>query len=406
MVYDAFGRMVEHYYGTTYTEPLITPIGNLGLMTTTNVSQLRIPLPGGATFASNNNELWHKDWLGSVRLVSTIGTRTARGDRAFAPYGETYDNFGASTSVNFTGDNQDLVSGTFDTPSRELNPNQGRWLSPDPARSLWNAYQYSTNPLTEKDASGLDAHDGNEDDWSPHDAGGFLMDRFFSRSAPTLGVSYLPPWSGSARASGDLIGSDIDVSYATSPVTSSFRAMWDTGILSMGFAPGNMEPPDTFAFDAMMLQQSIDNYNYCGMADCFVEPGPPRLRHAWQEPPNATIQQLKFTIPILNIPVTISDSFTIAYANASSTGDVSAVVGIDLIPSFGASFDISFDAPENPTPFATVGLGKNLGVGTLYYRPRPAGIPDQPRYQRRSASDSLHPYTMIYGHWAAHRNTE
>jgi RHS repeat-associated protein len=74
----------------------------------------------------------------------------------FAPYGEMYDNIGATTNVNFTGDNQDLVAGTFDTPSRELNPHQGRWISPDPAHAAWNAYAYSANPLTSVDSSGLD----------------------------------------------------------------------------------------------------------------------------------------------------------------------------------------------------------------------------------------------------------
>jgi len=153
VVYDAFGRMVEHLYGTTYKQPLISPIGNIGLMSKTSVSQLRIPLPGGAIYDEAN--FWHTDWLGSVRLVSTRTGRTETLDRAFAPYGETYNPFGSTVDVNFTGDNQDLTAGTFDTPNRELNPTQGRWISPDPARSDWNAYAYSSNPLGETDPSGL-----------------------------------------------------------------------------------------------------------------------------------------------------------------------------------------------------------------------------------------------------------
>lgn len=78
-------------------------------------------------------------------------------DRAFAPYGENYNNIGSTTDVNFTGDNQDFVAGTFDTPNRELNPSQGRWISPDPAHSGWNAYSYTTNPNSHTDRSGLKA---------------------------------------------------------------------------------------------------------------------------------------------------------------------------------------------------------------------------------------------------------
>ena len=152
MVYDAFGREVEKLYGGTYKERLISPIGDLGLMSRANVSQVRTPLPGGLTYVTGNN-FWHKDWLGSVRLISAH-VRTVSSDNAFAPYGELYDNFG-SGYVNFTGDNQDIVAGTFDTPNRELNANQGRWISPDPSHSSWNAYAYSTNPLGSIDPSGL-----------------------------------------------------------------------------------------------------------------------------------------------------------------------------------------------------------------------------------------------------------
>jgi len=79
-------------------------------------------------------------------------------DRAFAPYGETYNNIGTlSNDESFTGDRQDIAAGTYDTPNRELNPNQGRWISPDPVHSGWNAYSYTTNPLGAIDPGGLSA---------------------------------------------------------------------------------------------------------------------------------------------------------------------------------------------------------------------------------------------------------
>jgi phage terminase large subunit-like protein len=73
VVYDAFGRMAEHLYGGAYTEPLLSPVGKIGMMSGQSVSQMRIPLPGGATYAGTN--FLHKDWLGSVRLVSGISNR-------------------------------------------------------------------------------------------------------------------------------------------------------------------------------------------------------------------------------------------------------------------------------------------------------------------------------------------
>jgi RHS repeat-associated protein len=127
---------------------------------TTTVSAY-LPLPGGATYyqtASTNGSgyFWHKDWLGSVRLSSSVLNRTVYFDRAFAPYGQMYDNFGNTAGLNFTGDTQDSFAGLlYDTPNRELHPGQGRWISPDPAAVGWNQYAYTTNPNSFVDPLGL-----------------------------------------------------------------------------------------------------------------------------------------------------------------------------------------------------------------------------------------------------------
>lgn len=100
----------------------------------------------------------HKDWLGNVRLSSGTNSSAIIGDYAYAPYGERYNIYG-STNANqlmFTGDTQDVLAGMYDTPNRELQgAQQGRWLSPDPARSGWNQYAYPTNPNSSIDPSGL-----------------------------------------------------------------------------------------------------------------------------------------------------------------------------------------------------------------------------------------------------------
>jgi RHS repeat-associated protein len=115
-------------------------------------------VPGGDTAVTGGN-FYHSDYLGSVPLITSKNDRgilpASIASRLFAPYGESYGNEGITGDVNFTGDNQDLVAGTFDTPNRELNSTQGRWISPDPAHASWNAYSYSTDPLVETDPSGL-----------------------------------------------------------------------------------------------------------------------------------------------------------------------------------------------------------------------------------------------------------
>ncbi len=156
--YDAFGNMVENKTDSSaLLEELKSPIGNIGIMKKTTVTEYRIPLPGGDTYSvASSNLIWHRDWLGSVRLTSNLSNRNYVADMSFAPFGEIYLGFGSSANSNFTGDNQDLITGDFDTPNRELLPTEGRWLSPDPARASWNAYSYSTKPLGETDPSGLD----------------------------------------------------------------------------------------------------------------------------------------------------------------------------------------------------------------------------------------------------------
>jgi RHS repeat-associated protein len=100
-------------------------------------------------------------------------------DLAYAPFGEAYNQFGTSAGSIFAGNTGDTMASTYDTPNREVNPNQGRWISPDPAGmgavditnpQSWNRYAYVlNNPLSFTDPSGLfcaylnDAGDGVEE---------------------------------------------------------------------------------------------------------------------------------------------------------------------------------------------------------------------------------------------------
>jgi RHS repeat-associated protein len=167
LTYDELGRMVEKNVSGTYSEVLYSPIGKIAVMNGNTIIDVYVPLPGGGTYHQVNGGmiLWHADWQGSIRFSELMASRSMDFDRAFAPFGEIYKNFGSTGGSNFTGDTQDTIAGTYDTPNREQNPSQGRWLSPDPAdlavvdRSSpqsWNRYAYVlNNPLVFVDPLGL-----------------------------------------------------------------------------------------------------------------------------------------------------------------------------------------------------------------------------------------------------------
>jgi RHS repeat-associated protein len=167
VTYDALGRMVEKNVAGVYSEVLYSPLGKTAVMNGSTIVDVYVPLPGGETFhmVPGGQHFWHPDWLGSIRLSSSLQNRTVIYDRAFAPFGEVYKNFGSTANNDFTGDTQDAISGTYDTVNRELNPSQGRWLSPDPAglgvvdstnSQTWNRYAYVSNdPLRYVDPLGL-----------------------------------------------------------------------------------------------------------------------------------------------------------------------------------------------------------------------------------------------------------
>lgn len=167
LTYDALGRMVEEASASTYTQIVYGPGGGkLTLMNGQNLTKAFVPLPAAAAAVYTGTGLAyyrHSDWLGSRRLETT-STRTLYFDVAYGPYGEGYASSG-SGDLNFTGKNQDTVSGLYDFLFREYNANQGRWPSPDPAGlgavsvanpQTWNRYAYVANrPLSAVDPLGL-----------------------------------------------------------------------------------------------------------------------------------------------------------------------------------------------------------------------------------------------------------
>jgi YD repeat-containing protein len=265
IIYDAFGRIAEKGVNGSYSEFLYTPVGKTATMNNQTTVNARFPLPGGATLyetGSNGGSqyFWHKDWLGSVRLSSNVVNRTAYFNRAFAPYGEMYANFGATTTQNFTGDDQDILpGGLFDTPTRELADLQGRWMSPDPGRAGWNLYAYPTNPNSHLDPSGRSPTVG----W----LGGTgvptsMIDGFWNIFRTTFGTMFTDPsvvmMPGNTPSSGS---QDTDpILQLMNNINSVMEAVFQPELATLNWGLLNWE---------LRFQQFVDS----GMADTTVTVG-------------------------------------------------------------------------------------------------------------------------------------
>ena len=170
--FDPFGRATEQNRNSVYTQIVYSPGGTkFAFMNGTTLIKYMAPMAAGMAAVHtgpngnppNSGYFQHADWLGSSRLAND-GGGNATYDRSYAPFGEPYDET-ATTNRDFTGQNQDTVSGLYDFLFREQSPVQGRWLVPDPAGlaavditnpQTWNRYAYVGNqPLTNVDPLGL-----------------------------------------------------------------------------------------------------------------------------------------------------------------------------------------------------------------------------------------------------------
>jgi RHS repeat-associated protein len=161
-IYDALGRLVEFDGSSGKTEIWYTPLGKTLYMNGTSVAYGYFPAPGGGTLyypgGGGTPSYMHKDWMGNARIVSTLANPGAvTTDRAYAPYGEAFNIFGGTgqSDTMFASLTQDIFSGMYDTPNREMTAAQSRFISPDPAGSGWNQYAWPTNPNSFADPSGL-----------------------------------------------------------------------------------------------------------------------------------------------------------------------------------------------------------------------------------------------------------
>ncbi len=239
---DALGRTVEiDQPGNINWEILYSAVGKTAIMNgLSNAKSTFAVLPGGveleALGGGGGGYLFHhKDWLGSSRFISSRSNRNMYFDTAYAPFGENYAPSGTA-DLDFTGHRQDIAAGLYDFQYRELNPNQGRWLSPDPLGigavdpsdpQSWNRYTYVLNdPCDAYDVLGLDPcklalkFAGNlPKGVDPASVIAALNDAFGSQFSFSL---------ASGTSSDFTISSDNDLSRFSTP-----------GAAALGYAPAN-----------------------------------------------------------------------------------------------------------------------------------------------------------------------
>ena len=167
ILYNALGQQAEMTIGSAHQQTVYLPSGKkLALMSGQSLNLARVPLPGGAQAVYNGSGLQYYAHVGTMGSSSFTTTPSGAvvSNFSYAPFGEPYNNAGVPTStLSFTGSNQDTKSGLYDSATRKYNPTQSRWVSADKANSNYNTadpqsfnlYSYVNNrPFDFVDPSG------------------------------------------------------------------------------------------------------------------------------------------------------------------------------------------------------------------------------------------------------------
>jgi hypothetical protein len=125
ITYDGFGRALENSNGGG-TQFVYSPSGwKFAPMHGSSLIKYRDPMPGGlvATHMGDGSGYYQTaDWLGSSRFAEGAGVRY---DRAHAPFGEVYAEYGGNTeNRTFTGPQEDTTPGIDDFLMRQYS---GGW---------------------------------------------------------------------------------------------------------------------------------------------------------------------------------------------------------------------------------------------------------------------------------------
>ena len=175
-VYDADGRRVGRAANGSTTYYVYHSDGQVAAEFDGNNNWLQSYLYFGsalvALYRGSNTGFYHKDHLGSTRLITLSDqNQTVYDNMDYLPFGTQIAGTSA-TSHKFTGKERDSESGLDDFDARHYGSSLGRFMSPDPAGLLaqkptspqsWNLYAYAmNNPLIFIDPTGLDCVYAND----------------------------------------------------------------------------------------------------------------------------------------------------------------------------------------------------------------------------------------------------
>jgi len=174
LTYDALGHRVESVVGSTTTDYLYDPLGNV--VTDVNntcgnpcwaVSYMYMNGLLTAEYKNSTTYFVHPDHLGSTRLLTGMSGSVIQ-VLDYLPFGELNSSDPGYTSHEFTGDQRDAETTASDlhhAQFRQYSPPMARWMTPDPAGlaavdpsnpQSWSRYPYVlNNPVVLTDPTGL-----------------------------------------------------------------------------------------------------------------------------------------------------------------------------------------------------------------------------------------------------------
>jgi RHS repeat-associated protein len=167
--------------------------------------------------------------------------------------------------LDFTGDVKTMwSSGLLDTPNREYHPNQGRWISPDPAGAGWNLYAYVlNNPLSYIDPSGLECmwDDGGYD--AENDSVTGNVSGCDSAGGTWVELGQNGNWSNQADAANAQLASDIQNGLVGSVnIIGADGLTYSTFYNGAGQVTATVTPSGTMVFSyASFLDVATSNIN-------------------------------------------------------------------------------------------------------------------------------------------------
>jgi RHS repeat-associated protein len=295
---------------------------------------------------------YFQDHLGTSKTITTSAGVVCY-DADFLPFGyEMAYVTSCPQNYKFTGLERDSETGLDHTLFRKYDSRLGRWLTPDKHRGnpfnpqSWNRYVYVlNNPGSFTDPLGLEVYAAANNGAAGGDDGGGGGDD--DDDDDDDGGSDLPCYDGN--------GQPIDCSQL-GPAGIAITVYGTPDQIS-----DEDDEQDSVVQDPSSDQQLTQNQSRAQAATQYCR------QHG----------QLSFNVPFTNTPVTISASATLGPANYSSTNDLNAVFPLIPWPEWlagGASFDITINAPSQPSSNPTVGFGKNLSLGYFTSPSGPQGI--------------------------------